>query len=66
MFVVIDPLISCFEDLSNDLFCEIFDYFYGNELFESFSNSNFRFEKILHSSSILLKNRFYLFENDGI
>ncbi|CAF1365485.1 unnamed protein product [Rotaria sordida] len=58
--------ISCFEDLSNDLFCEIFDYFNGYELFESFSNLNFRFEKILHSSSVLLKNRFYLFGNDGM
>ncbi|CAF3862441.1 unnamed protein product [Rotaria sp. Silwood1] len=56
--------ISCFEDLSNDIFFKTFDYFDGHELFESFSNLNFRFEEILHSSSILLKSQFYLFNND--
>jgi hypothetical protein len=47
-----------FEDLSNELFYEIFDYLDGCELFLAFSNLNHRFHRLLCSSSFLFKLRF--------
>ncbi|CAF4103996.1 unnamed protein product [Rotaria sp. Silwood2] len=61
-----DQSMTCFEDLSNELLCVIFDYFYGHELCKIFSNLNFRFEQLLHSSFVLFKTRCYLFENDEV
>ncbi|CAF4837028.1 unnamed protein product [Rotaria socialis] len=46
-------LISYFEDLSNELFYEIFDYLDGLDLFEAFLNLNVRFQCLL--SSILIR-----------
>jgi hypothetical protein len=68
-FIVIDEFdqsITCFEDLSNELLCEIFDYLHGYGLYKEFSNLNSRFEQLLHSSSVLFKPRFYLFKNDQV
>ncbi|CAF4555508.1 unnamed protein product [Rotaria socialis] len=42
-------------------FNEIFDYFNGDEIVETFSKLNSRFQQLLHSSSILIKTHFYLF-----
>ncbi|CAF5039801.1 unnamed protein product, partial [Rotaria sp. Silwood1] len=61
-----DQTVTCFEDLSNELLCEIFDYFTGYCLYKAFSNLNFRFEQLLHSSSVLLKTSFCLFKNNKI
>jgi hypothetical protein len=47
--------IGCIEDLSNELFYEIFDYLDGCELYEAFSNLNGRFKDILSCSSLRLK-----------
>ncbi|CAF1476369.1 unnamed protein product [Rotaria sordida] len=56
--------MTCFEDLPNELLCEIFDYLDGYKLCKAFSNLNSRFQQLLHSSSILFTTRFYLFNYD--
>ncbi|CAF0779165.1 unnamed protein product [Rotaria sordida] len=48
-------LMDCFENLSNELFYEIFDYLEGCDLFKAFSNLNNRFQVLLTSSSLRLK-----------
>ncbi|CAF0779182.1 unnamed protein product [Rotaria sordida] len=48
-------IISYFENLSNELFYEIFDYLDGYEIYKAFSNLNTRFEVLLTSSSLRLK-----------
>ncbi|CAF3979589.1 unnamed protein product, partial [Rotaria sordida] len=48
-------LVDCFENLSNELFYEIFDYLEGCDLFKAFSNLNNRFQALLTSSSLRLK-----------
>ncbi|CAF3996473.1 unnamed protein product [Rotaria magnacalcarata] len=53
--------ITSIEDLSNEIFYEIFDYFNGDEIVKTFSKLNSRFQQLLHSSSILIKTHFYLF-----
>ncbi|CAF3002517.1 unnamed protein product [Rotaria sp. Silwood2] len=47
--------INCLENLSNELFYEIFDYLDGCELFNAFSNLNNRFRTLLNGSSLRLK-----------
>lgn len=47
--------ISCLESLSNELLCEIFDYFEGCTLFESFGNLNSRFQSLIQSPFLQLK-----------
>ncbi|CAF3711886.1 unnamed protein product [Rotaria sordida] len=47
--------VDCFENLSNELFYEIFDYLEGCDLFKAFSNLNNRFQALLTSSSLRLK-----------
>ncbi|CAF3327288.1 unnamed protein product [Rotaria socialis] len=53
--------ITCIEDFSNEIFFEIFDYFNGYEIVETFSTLNSQFDKLLHSSSFLIKTHFFLF-----
>ncbi|CAF1418301.1 unnamed protein product, partial [Rotaria sp. Silwood1] len=47
--------ISSIENLSNELFHEIFDYLDGIDIYLAFSNLNHRFQQLLTSSSILYK-----------
>jgi len=61
IFIVIDESITCIEDLSNESFCEIFDYFDDGEIVKTLFNLNSRFEQFLHSSPLLIKTHFYLF-----
>lgn len=56
--------ITCFEDLSNELICEIFPFLYAHEFFATFSNLNYRFEQLLHSSYVLLKFYSCFFDNN--
>ncbi|CAF1241273.1 unnamed protein product [Rotaria sp. Silwood1] len=53
--------ITSIEDLSNEIFYEVFDYFDGGEIVKTFSKLNFRFEQLLYSSSILIKIHVFLF-----
>ncbi len=46
---------SCFENLSNELFYEIFDYLDGCDIFNAFSNLNKRFQNLISCSSIPIK-----------
>ncbi|CAF4787352.1 unnamed protein product, partial [Rotaria sp. Silwood2] len=48
-------IINCFENLSNELFYEIFDYLDACELFQAFSNLNTRYQALLTCSSLRLK-----------
>jgi hypothetical protein len=50
--------MTSIEDISNELFHEIFDYLDGCEIFLAFSNLNQRFHRLLNSSSLPLKIRF--------
>ncbi|CAF0840070.1 unnamed protein product [Adineta steineri] len=46
------------ENLPNETFYEIFDYFDIYEIYVSFSNLNQRFQQLINSSSLLLKIKF--------
>ncbi|CAF3979001.1 unnamed protein product [Rotaria sp. Silwood1] len=48
-------LVSCFENLSNELIYEILDYLDGYKLYKAFSNLNNRFEALIKCSSYRLK-----------
>ncbi len=48
-------MITSIENLSNELFYEIFDYLNGMDIYESFSNLNYRFKQLLNCSSLLFK-----------
>ncbi|CAF3718449.1 unnamed protein product [Rotaria sp. Silwood1] len=48
-------LIISIENLSDELFYEIFEYLDGGEIHQAFSNLNHRFQQLLNSSSLLLK-----------
>ncbi|CAF4943442.1 unnamed protein product, partial [Rotaria sp. Silwood1] len=48
-------IISSVENLSNELFNEIFDYLDGIDIYQAFSNLNDRFQQLLTSSFILYK-----------
>ncbi|CAF5047989.1 unnamed protein product, partial [Rotaria sp. Silwood1] len=53
---VLDKLIiSSIENLSNELFNEIFDYLDGVDIYQAFSNLNYHFQQLLTSSYILYK-----------
>ena len=43
------------ENLSSEIFIEIFDYLNALDIYEIFSNLNFRFQQLLRWSSLLLK-----------
>ncbi|CAF4708813.1 unnamed protein product [Rotaria sp. Silwood1] len=60
-----DQFMTCFEDLSNELLFEIFDYLDGYRLYEAFSDLNSRFEQ-LYSSSILFKSHCCLIKLDEV
>ncbi|CAF3936552.1 unnamed protein product [Rotaria sp. Silwood1] len=47
--------INCIEDLSNEIFYEIFDYLNGYDVYKAFSNFNNPFENLLIKSSLLMK-----------
>jgi hypothetical protein len=50
--------MTSIENLSNELFHDIFDYLDGCEIFLTFSNFNQRFHQLLNSLSLLLKIKF--------
>jgi len=47
------------ENLCNEFFYEIFDYLDGCNLYQAFSNLNYRFQELLNSSYLLLKINFH-------
>ncbi|CAF0778917.1 unnamed protein product [Rotaria sordida] len=50
-----EQVITCIEDLSNEIFYNIFDYLNGCHLYESFVNLNTRFQNLLIKSFLPLK-----------
>lgn len=50
--------ITSIENLSNEFFYEIFDYLDGCDIYNAFSNLNYRFEEFLKNSSVLFKIKF--------
>ncbi|CAF3846463.1 unnamed protein product [Rotaria sp. Silwood1] len=62
-----DQFMTCFEDLSNELLCEVFDYLDGHGgLYKAFSNLNSRFEELVRSLSVLFKTHCYLIKLDQV
>ncbi|CAF1421320.1 unnamed protein product, partial [Rotaria sordida] len=57
--------ITCLEDLSNEIFYEIFDDFTNYGLYEAFSNLNSRFEQLLSSPSVRFDIRSYIEVNQS-
>ncbi|CAF0921623.1 unnamed protein product [Rotaria sordida] len=51
----IDQQIMSIDNLSNEIFYEIFDYLDACEIYHAFSNLNHRFQQLLYSSSLLFK-----------
>ncbi|CAF3685603.1 unnamed protein product [Rotaria sp. Silwood1] len=51
-------LINCIENLSDELFYEIFDYLDGCDIYKAFLNLNFRLQHLITSSLFLLKIKF--------
>jgi hypothetical protein len=47
-------MISYIENLSNEIFYEIFDYLNGYDIYQAFSNLNIRFENLFLHSSFLM------------
>ncbi|CAF1502734.1 unnamed protein product [Rotaria sordida] len=47
--------ITFIENLSNEIFYEIFDYLDGYEIYNTFSNLNHHFQQLLDSPSLILK-----------
>jgi hypothetical protein len=47
--------INCIENLSNELLYEIFDYLDAWDIYNAFSNLNYRFQELLDDSSISYK-----------
>ncbi|CAF1134371.1 unnamed protein product [Rotaria sordida] len=50
-----DQKITSIENLSIEMFYEIFDYLNGYEIYQAFSNLNHYFQQLINSSSLLLK-----------
>ncbi|CAF5026192.1 unnamed protein product [Rotaria sp. Silwood1] len=55
--------IVSIEDLSNELFYEIFEYLDSGEIYQAFFKLNHRFQQLLNSSSLLLKIKLYYSES---
>ncbi|CAF3989158.1 unnamed protein product [Rotaria sordida] len=51
-------MITCFEDLSNEMFYELFDFFDSYDIYEIFSNLNSRFNHLIIHSSLPLRLNF--------
>ncbi|CAF1046882.1 unnamed protein product [Adineta steineri] len=49
--------ITTIEDFSNEIFYEIFEYLYGNDIYEAFSILNSRFQQLLHCPFLQYKIR---------
>ncbi|CAF1265020.1 unnamed protein product, partial [Adineta steineri] len=49
--------ITTVEDFSNEIFYEIFEYLYGNDIYEAFSILNSRFQQLLHCPFLQYKIR---------
>ena len=47
--------ITVIENLSNEIFYKVFDYFDGCEIYQGFSSLNHPFEQLINSSSLLFK-----------
>ncbi|CAF3483928.1 unnamed protein product, partial [Adineta steineri] len=45
-------VVTLFENLSNELIIEIFEYFNGYEICKSFSNLNSHFQQLINSSFV--------------
>jgi hypothetical protein len=57
--------INCIEDLSNEVFYEIFDYLDAWNIYNAFSNLNYYFNQLFNCSSVQLKiERYYQSSND--
>jgi hypothetical protein len=66
-FIILDEYnqpITSIENLSNELFYEIFDYLDGHEIYEAFSNLNRYFQQLLNSLSCLVKVKFDSFDEE--
>ncbi|CAF4944798.1 unnamed protein product [Rotaria sp. Silwood1] len=55
-----NKFINCIENLSNELFYEIFDYLDGRDIYYAFSNLNIHFESLIMSSTLVLKIHDYV------
>lgn len=55
ILVSIEDQKKCLEDLSNELFIEIFDYLDGCDILDGFSNLNHRLEMLLHHPTFLYR-----------
>jgi hypothetical protein len=51
--------MTSMENFSNELFYEIFDYLDSCDIYQAFSNLNYRFQSLLNSSSLLFKTTFH-------
>jgi hypothetical protein len=52
-------LITSIENLSNEVFYEIFDYLDGRDIYDAFSNLNSRIQQLITSPSLILKIEFF-------
>ncbi len=55
VYLLSGPSISCLENLSNELFYEIFDYLDGCDIYNAFSNLNIHFQNLIFCSSFPIK-----------
>ena len=54
--IICSSSVRCIEDLSNEIFYnEIFEYLEDYDIYQSFSNLNYRFQNLLSGLSLRLK-----------
>ncbi|CAF1045069.1 unnamed protein product [Rotaria sordida] len=58
--------ITLIENLPNEFFFGIFEYLDGYEIYQTFSNLNYRFQQLINSSSLLLKFNYHCLTSDKI